>query len=120
MRSGHHRTQTPTVESVLRQRRRLPSWGEWSRQTIEKSQRRTRVHPDPVQHRESPSAFAFLSLGRGAPHRLVLVAGRLAQLEDPSREGFLPLDCLSFFFLLFLHFLFDLFDLFSLFCSFFL
>src|SRR5271170_4071482 len=103
MRSGHHRTQTPTVESVLRQRRRLPSWGEWSRQTIEKSQRWTRVHPDPVQHRESPSAFAFCFLGRGAPHRLVLVAGRLAQLEDPSREGLLPLDGFSFFFLLFCH-----------------
>src|SRR5271170_2315861 len=106
MRSGHHRTQTPTVESVLRQRRRLPSWGEWSRQTIEKSHRWTRVHPDSVQHRESPSAFAFCSLGRGAPHRLVLVAGRLAQLEDPSREGLLPLDRLSFFFLLFSHLLF--------------
>src|SRR5271170_685235 len=108
MRSGHHRTQTPTVESVLRQRRRLPSWGEWSRQTIEKSHRWTRVHPDSVQHRESPSAFAFCSLGRGAPHRLVLVAGRLAQLEDPSREGLLPLDRLSFFFLLFSHLLFYL------------
>src|SRR5271170_8400030 len=103
MRSGHHRTQTPTVESVLRQRRRLPSWGEWSRQTIEKSHRRTWDHSDPVQHRESPSAFAFLFLGRGAPHRLVLVAGRLAQLEDPSREGLLPLDGFSFFSLLFGH-----------------
>src|SRR5271170_4638661 len=103
MRSGHHRTQTPTAENVLRQRRRLPSWGERCRQTIEKSQRWTRVHPDSVQHRESPSAFAFCFLGRGAPHRLVLVAGRLAQLEDPSREGLLPLDRLSFFFLLFFH-----------------
>src|SRR5271170_1384498 len=106
MRSGHHRTQTPTAENVLRQRRRLPSWGERCRQTIEKSQRWTRVHPDSVQHRESPSAFAFCFLGRGAPHRLVLVAGRLAQLEDPSREGLLPLDRLSFFFLLFFHLLF--------------